>query len=120
MVHKVKGKEVEKLREEERKQEEFEKAKHETLMKIDDYGKRKEILDNADTTYLTNTEHDVSTSLNHFRFWYFQLIIHFSLVDIHLRQHDIMSGQSFLSRVHIQSIMFLTKLQLCNVYIYSG
>ena len=59
MVHKVKGKEVEKLREDEKKQEDFDRARDETMEKINDYGKRKEVLDNADTTYLTNTQHDV-------------------------------------------------------------
>jgi hypothetical protein len=66
MVHRVKGKEVEKLREEEKKQKEFDRARQDTLMKIDDYGKRKEVLDNADTTYLTNTKHDVRTKLDRF------------------------------------------------------
>ena len=59
MVHKVKGKEVEKLRDEERKNDEFDRARVDTIDKINDYGKRKDVLDNADTTYLTETKHDV-------------------------------------------------------------
>ena len=59
IVHKVKGKQVEKLRDEERKEEEFDRARQDTLEKISDYGKRKEVLENADTSYLTKTKHDV-------------------------------------------------------------
>ena len=59
MVHKVKGKEVERLRDEERKEAQFDRARRDTLDKISDYGKRKEVLENADTTYLTKTKHDV-------------------------------------------------------------
>ncbi|XP_063674895.1 uncharacterized protein LOC134811769 isoform X2 [Bolinopsis microptera] len=62
MVHKVKGKEVEKLRDEERKNDEFDRARVDTIDKINDYGKRKEVLDNADTTYLTDTKHDAKTA----------------------------------------------------------
>lgn len=58
-MHKVKGKQVEKLRDEERKEEEFDRARRDTLEKISDYGKRKEVLENADTSYLTKTKHDV-------------------------------------------------------------
>ncbi len=41
------------------KTENLKRAREDTLEKIADYGRRKEVLDNADTTYLTQTKHDV-------------------------------------------------------------
>lgn len=58
LVHRVNGKEVEKQREREIKEDKRELARRDTLDKIKEYGMRKEVLENADTSYLTNTAHD--------------------------------------------------------------
>ena len=63
MVHKVAGKEVEKQVEEEVQNEKLKLARQDTIEKINDYGKRKEVLENADTSYLTDTNYDVSCVL---------------------------------------------------------
>lgn len=58
VVHKVAGKEVEKQVEEEVQNEKLKLARQDTIEKINDYGKRKEVLENADTSYLTDTNYD--------------------------------------------------------------
>ena len=60
MIHKVTGKQVEKQLDEEVKSVKHGLARQDTLEKINDYGKRKDVLENADISYLTEAVHDVS------------------------------------------------------------
>ena len=60
-MHKVSGKHVEIEKQKDQKETTHENARRDTLDKIEDYGKRKEVLGNMDTSYI-KIKHDVSST----------------------------------------------------------
>ena len=60
VVRKVQGKDVVKQKKDEIRKERQKIARQDTFEKIKDYGKRKEVLENADTSYVHTTIPDVS------------------------------------------------------------
>lgn len=61
VVRKVQGKDVVKQKKDEIRHERHQIARQDTIEKIKDYGKRKEVLENADITYVHNTIPDERT-----------------------------------------------------------
>lgn len=63
-TRKAEGRMVEREQTRALKESQWEDARRDTLEKIVDYGRRREVLENVDTSYLTNVKHDVSGQMS--------------------------------------------------------